>query len=53
VGTSPLVATREARSYFTTSTILVPFRPKTSGWYISLAFKGGTTKVPMVVARAR
>lgn len=38
-------------AYCTTSRSL-PARPKVSGWYISSALVGGTTKVPGVVARA-
>ena len=35
-----------------TTTRSVAPRPKVSGWYISSAFGGGTTKEPGVVARA-
>jgi hypothetical protein len=33
-------------------TFALALRPKVSGWYISSAFAGGTTKVPGVVALA-
>ncbi len=37
---------------YSTITRSVAPRPKVSGWYISSAFGGGTTKTPGVVARA-
>src|SRR5262249_40812758 len=40
------------REPYSTTTRSVAPRPKVSGWYISSAFGGGTTKVPGVVARA-
>lgn len=43
---------RRARTAYSTTTRSVPLRPKVSGWYISSALAGGTTKLPGVVARA-
>ena len=44
-------ATCGLRRYSTVTKSVAP-RPKVSGWYISSAFGGGTTKRPGVVARA-
>ena len=38
--------------FYSTTTFALELRPKVSGWYISSAFAGGTTKEPGVVALA-
>ena len=44
---------QEQHALHRTSTRVAALRPKVSGSYISSALVGGTTKVPMLVARAR